>query len=101
MEKSRWIQERSQQSENGRAQLPKRSCKHSLDLLIFTRNLSRTLLKTPNLTPLTGKKEWLWGEDQERSFRSLIDKMCKELVLWTIKDEGSVMSLQSNSTRIP
>src|SRR5882757_5271673 len=51
----------------------------------FIKNFAEDSL---NLTPLTGKKEWLWSEDQERSFQSLINKMCQEPVLWTIKDEG-------------
>jgi RNase H-like domain found in reverse transcriptase/Integrase zinc binding domain/Reverse transcriptase (RNA-dependent DNA polymerase) len=42
------------------------------------------------ITPLTGKKEWKWEEKQEKAFRSLIDKMCKEPILYTIKDEGKL-----------
>ena len=37
------------------------------------------------ITPLTGKKEWKWEERQETAFRSLIDKMCKEPVLYIVK----------------
>src|SRR5258705_7086715 len=42
------------------------------------------------LTPLTGKKEWEWKEEQEQGFRNLIEKLCREPVLWTIKDEGKL-----------
>src|SRR5229473_2353354 len=39
------------------------------------------------LTPLTGKKEWKWEDEQEKAFRNILNKMCAEPVLWTIKDE--------------
>src|SRR5258708_38840032 len=53
----------------------------------FIKDFAKDLLV---LTPLTGKKEWEWKEEQEQGFRSLIEKLCKEPVLWTIKDEGKL-----------
>ena len=42
------------------------------------------------IIPLTGKREWKWEELQEKAFWSLIDKMCKEPILYTIKDNGKL-----------
>jgi len=42
------------------------------------------------LTPLTGKKDWSWESTQEEAFREIIERMCKEPILWTIKDHGQM-----------
>src|SRR5882762_5858108 len=53
----------------------------------FIKDFAKSSLK---ITPLTGKKEWNWGTEQEEAFREIIDKMCREPVLWTLKDHGKM-----------
>ena len=40
------------------------------------------------LTPLTGNKEWEWKDEQEKAFQWIKEQMCKEPILWTLKDDG-------------
>jgi len=53
----------------------------------FIKNFAEDSL---TLTPLTGKKEWKWEDEQEKAFCNILNKMCAEPVLWTIKDEGKL-----------
>jgi hypothetical protein len=53
----------------------------------FIRDFARSSLC---LTPLTGKRKWDWGEEQEEAFKELIRKLCEKPVLWMIQDEGKM-----------
>ena len=40
------------------------------------------------LTKLTGKEEWVWGEEQQRAFEGLKNQIANEIVLAIPSDEG-------------
>src|SRR5882672_5070599 len=51
----------------------------------FIKDFAKDSLK---LTPLTGKVEWNWGEEQTKAFERLVQKLCAEPILTTLKKDG-------------
>ena len=51
----------------------------------FIRNFSHTARP---LNKLKGKKDWKWGEEQQKAFEELKEKIMSQLVLALLKREG-------------
>ena len=75
--------------ENWKSPTNKKELQTFLGFTNFYQKFIKDLTKVSiQLTPLTGNKEWEWKDKQENAFQWIKEQMCKEPILWTLKDDG-------------